>query len=151
MERGRREGAGSQGGRWDPLVTWGHGAPSPPLLPPPPPPQERIGWRPVRRLLLFASDDVFHTAGDGRLGGIARPCDGRCHLDVHGEYSSSHLYVGQGAGGGRRGVGGLRFATVPPRSPRRITRRWDTWLRCCRMPTFCPSSPSLRPWCRCTG
>ncbi|XP_042748881.1 integrin beta-7-like, partial [Lagopus leucura] len=54
--------------------------------------QERIGWRPVRRLLLFASDDVFHTAGDGRLGGIARPCDGRCHLDVHGEYSSSHLY-----------------------------------------------------------
>lgn len=54
--------------------------------------QERIGWRPVRRLLLFASDDTFHTAGDGRLGGIARPCDGRCHLDVHGEYSSSHLY-----------------------------------------------------------
>ncbi|XP_015705844.1 integrin beta-7 isoform X1 [Coturnix japonica] len=54
--------------------------------------QEHIGWRPVRRLLLFASDDTFHTAGDGRLGGIARPCDGRCHLDVHGEYSSSHLY-----------------------------------------------------------
>ncbi|XP_065610735.1 integrin beta-7 isoform X2 [Cyrtonyx montezumae] len=54
--------------------------------------QERIGWRAVTRLLLFASDDTFHTAGDGRLGGIARPCDGRCHLDEHGEYSHSHLY-----------------------------------------------------------
>ncbi|NWX04042.1 ITB7 protein, partial [Caloenas nicobarica] len=37
--------------------------------------QERIGWRPVTRLLLFASDDTFHTAGDGKLGGIVTPCD----------------------------------------------------------------------------
>lgn len=36
-------------------------------------PQERIGWRPVTRLLVFASDDAFHTAGDGRLAGIVLP------------------------------------------------------------------------------
>ncbi|NXI72641.1 ITB7 protein, partial [Anseranas semipalmata] len=37
--------------------------------------QERIGWRPATRLLVFASDDGFHTAGDGRLGGIVLPSD----------------------------------------------------------------------------
>ncbi|NXX84739.1 ITB7 protein, partial [Urocolius indicus] len=37
--------------------------------------EERIGWRPVTRLLVFASDDTFHTAGDGKLGGIVLPPD----------------------------------------------------------------------------
>ncbi|XP_064899484.1 integrin beta-7 isoform X2 [Columba livia] len=54
--------------------------------------QERIGWRAAARLLLFASDDTFHAAGDGKLGGIVNPCDGRCHLDHSGVYASSHLY-----------------------------------------------------------
>ncbi|NXJ73037.1 ITB7 protein, partial [Rostratula benghalensis] len=37
--------------------------------------QERIGWRPVTRLLVVASDDTFHSAGDGKLGGIVLPSD----------------------------------------------------------------------------
>ncbi|NXV71791.1 ITB7 protein, partial [Atlantisia rogersi] len=37
--------------------------------------QERIGWRPVTRLLVFASDDTFHVAGDGKLGGLVLPPD----------------------------------------------------------------------------
>ncbi|XP_063997187.1 integrin beta-7-like, partial [Pogoniulus pusillus] len=54
--------------------------------------QELIGWRPATRLLVFASDDAFHTAGDGKLGGIVLPPDSRCHLDAQGVYASSHLY-----------------------------------------------------------
>ncbi|CAM9940295.1 unnamed protein product [Bubo scandiacus] len=54
--------------------------------------QERIGWRPATRLLLFASDDTFHTAGDGKLGGVVLPSDTRCHLDASGVYAKSHLY-----------------------------------------------------------
>ncbi|XP_025927324.1 integrin beta-7-like, partial [Apteryx rowi] len=54
--------------------------------------EEQIGWRPVTRLLVFASDDTFHTAGDGKLGGIFIPSDSRCHLDASGVYSKSHLY-----------------------------------------------------------
>ncbi|CAN0007730.1 unnamed protein product [Bubo scandiacus] len=53
---------------------------------------ERIGWRPATRLLLFASDDTFHTAGDGKLGGVVLPSDTRCHLDASGVYAKSHLY-----------------------------------------------------------
>ncbi|XP_011903540.1 PREDICTED: integrin beta-7 isoform X6 [Cercocebus atys] len=51
--------------------------------------QEQIGWRNVSRLLVFTSDDTFHTAGDGKLGGIFMPNDGHCHLDSNGLYSRS--------------------------------------------------------------
>ncbi|XP_060051253.1 integrin beta-7 isoform X4 [Erinaceus europaeus] len=51
--------------------------------------QEQIGWRNVSRLLVFTSDDTFHTAGDGKLGGIFLPSDGHCHLDSNGLYSRS--------------------------------------------------------------
>ncbi|XP_021499168.1 integrin beta-7 [Meriones unguiculatus] len=51
--------------------------------------QEQIGWRNVSRLLVFTSDDTFHTAGDGKLGGIFMPSDGQCHLDSNGVYSNS--------------------------------------------------------------
>uniref|UniRef100_A0A4X2KXC5 Integrin beta n=2 Tax=Vombatus ursinus TaxID=29139 RepID=A0A4X2KXC5_VOMUR len=51
--------------------------------------QEQIGWRNVSRLLVFTSDDTFHTAGDGKLGGIFMPSDGHCHLDANGFYSRS--------------------------------------------------------------
>uniref|UniRef100_A0A5F5PT22 Integrin beta n=3 Tax=Equus TaxID=9789 RepID=A0A5F5PT22_HORSE len=42
---------------------------------------EEIGWRNVTRLLVFATDDGFHFAGDGKLGAILTPNDGRCHLE----------------------------------------------------------------------
>ncbi|XP_066469393.1 integrin beta-7 [Tiliqua scincoides] len=54
--------------------------------------KEQIGWRNVTRLLVFTSDGSFHMAGDGKLGGIYMPNDGRCHLDANGFYSESHLY-----------------------------------------------------------
>ncbi|OCT95911.1 integrin beta-7 [Xenopus laevis] len=51
-----------------------------------------IGWRNVTRLLVFASDDVFHTAGDGKLAGIYLPADGHCHLNSNSEYYQSNMY-----------------------------------------------------------
>lgn len=57
------------------------------------PPQEQIGWRNVSRLLVFTSDDTFHTAGDGKLGGVFMPSDGRCHLDSNGVYVHSAEFV----------------------------------------------------------
>ncbi|OWK54961.1 Integrin beta-2 [Lonchura striata] len=42
---------------------------------------DQIGWRNVTRLLVFATDDGFHFAGDGKLAGILTPNDGKCHLE----------------------------------------------------------------------
>ncbi|KAM3849549.1 integrin beta-1-like [Diretmus argenteus] len=42
--------------------------------------EEQIGWRNVTRLLVFSTDAGFHCAGDGKLGGIVLPNDGKCHL-----------------------------------------------------------------------
>uniref|UniRef100_UPI00358E5D80 integrin beta-1-like n=1 Tax=Myxine glutinosa TaxID=7769 RepID=UPI00358E5D80 len=54
--------------------------------------KEKIGWRNVTRLLVFSTDAGFHSAGDGKLGGIVVPNDGRCHLNSGGVYTRSHLY-----------------------------------------------------------
>ncbi|XP_018411705.1 PREDICTED: integrin beta-7 [Nanorana parkeri] len=53
---------------------------------------DHIGWRNVTRLLVYASDDVFHMAGDGKLAGIYMPTDGHCHLNENGEYYQSNMY-----------------------------------------------------------
>lgn len=51
-----------------------------------------IGWRRnTRRLLIFSTDNGFHMAGDGKLGGIIEPNDGKCHLDKDGIYTHSTL------------------------------------------------------------
>uniref|UniRef100_A0A8D2DQE5 Integrin beta n=1 Tax=Sciurus vulgaris TaxID=55149 RepID=A0A8D2DQE5_SCIVU len=52
---------------------------------------EEIGWRNVTRLLVFATDDGFHFAGDGKLGAILTPNDGRCHLQDN-MYKSSNEF-----------------------------------------------------------
>lgn len=54
--------------------------------------QEEIGWRNVTRLLVFATDDGFHFAGDGKLGAILTPNDGRCHLEDN-LYKQSNEFV----------------------------------------------------------
>lgn len=42
---------------------------------------KEIGWREqARRIIVFATDDTFHSAGDGKLAGIFAPNDGKCHL-----------------------------------------------------------------------
>ena len=39
-----------------------------------------VGWREeARKVLLVMTDDVAHTAGDGRLAAIHTPNDGQCH------------------------------------------------------------------------
>lgn len=54
--------------------------------------QDHIGWRNVTRLLVFSTDAGFHFAGDGKLGGIVLPNDGKCHLE-NNAYTMSHYYV----------------------------------------------------------
>lgn len=55
--------------------------------------KNEIGWRDkARHLIVYTSDASFHIAGDGRLGGIVTPSDGRCHLNDEGEYDTAHLY-----------------------------------------------------------
>ena len=41
-----------------------------------------IGWRDkARKLLVLSTDAGFHYAGDGKLGGIVTPNDGKCHME----------------------------------------------------------------------
>ncbi|XP_064401287.1 integrin beta-1-like [Halichondria panicea] len=41
-----------------------------------------IGWRSVsRKLLIYITDAGFHIAGDGKLGGIVLPHDGKCRMN----------------------------------------------------------------------
>lgn len=52
--------------------------------------RDQIGWREqARRLLVFSTDAGFHYAGDGKLGGVVTPNDGKCHLDSRGMYTHS--------------------------------------------------------------
>uniref|UniRef100_A0A665XE74 Integrin beta n=1 Tax=Echeneis naucrates TaxID=173247 RepID=A0A665XE74_ECHNA len=53
--------------------------------------EKHIGWRNVTRLLVFSTDAGFHFAGDGKLGGIVLPNDGKCHLE-NNAYTMSHYY-----------------------------------------------------------
>ncbi|KFM66785.1 Integrin beta-PS, partial [Stegodyphus mimosarum] len=52
--------------------------------------KDEIGWRnKSRKLLVFSTDNGFHYAGDGKLGGIISPNDEQCHLDSRGSYTKS--------------------------------------------------------------
>ncbi|XP_028663148.1 integrin beta-2 [Erpetoichthys calabaricus] len=51
--------------------------------------EKDIGWRNNTRLLVYASDDGFHFAGDGKLAAILTPNDGQCHM-VNKRYSKSN-------------------------------------------------------------
>ena len=51
---------------------------------------DQIGWRKnVRRVVIFTTDQSFHIAMDGKLGGLVTPNDGKCHLDQRGFYNYS--------------------------------------------------------------
>ncbi|XP_041366315.1 integrin beta-PS-like [Gigantopelta aegis] len=55
--------------------------------------ESEVGWREVgRRLLIYASDTTFHTAGDGRLAGIVIPNDCKCHVNGTG-FNTAELYL----------------------------------------------------------
>ncbi|RXN33122.1 integrin beta-1-like protein [Labeo rohita] len=53
--------------------------------------KEVIGWKNVARLLVFSTDAGFHFAGDGKLGGIVHPNDGKCHLE-NNMYTKSNYF-----------------------------------------------------------
>ncbi|XP_026069064.1 integrin beta-7 [Carassius auratus] len=48
--------------------------------------KDEIRWGNVTRILVYTSDDTFHMAGDGRLGGVFQPHNGQCHLNNQGSY-----------------------------------------------------------------
>ena len=52
--------------------------------------KELVGWREnSRKILLIMTDDVLHTAGDGRLAGIVKPNDGQCHTQYDPSYNKT--------------------------------------------------------------
>lgn len=52
--------------------------------------REEVGWRTKsRKMLVYTTDASFHYAGDGKLAGIIKPNDGKCHLDNSGLYEQS--------------------------------------------------------------
>ncbi|XP_062971998.1 integrin beta-2 [Elgaria multicarinata webbii] len=51
----------------------------------------KIGWKNVTRLLVYTTDDGFHFAGDGKLGAILTPYDGKCYLEEN-MYKRSNEY-----------------------------------------------------------
>ncbi|RWS05225.1 uncharacterized protein B4U79_02101, partial [Dinothrombium tinctorium] len=52
--------------------------------------KDEIRWNEMsRKILIFATDSIFHYAGDGKLGGVVEPNDGRCHLNDDGFYTKS--------------------------------------------------------------
>ena len=54
--------------------------------------EEEIGWRKAsRRVIIFTTDQSFHMAMDGKLGGLVTPNDGKCHLNSTGYYTHSKI------------------------------------------------------------
>ncbi|XP_026495525.2 integrin beta-nu [Vanessa tameamea] len=54
---------------------------------------KEIGWSPhSRKIVILLSDGLFHTAGDGKLGGASLKSDEQCHLDENGYYSEAAVY-----------------------------------------------------------
>lgn len=53
--------------------------------------KEEIGWRSQAcRLVVFSTDAGFHYAGDGKLAGVIKPNDGKCHM-LDNTYTHSKL------------------------------------------------------------
>lgn len=50
--------------------------------------KDEIKWRPdSKKLIVIATGNDFHYAGDGKLKGIVEPNDGECHLNSGGYYN----------------------------------------------------------------
>lgn len=53
---------------------------------------DEIGWRKdARKVIIFTTDQSFHIAMDGKLGGLVAPNDGMCHLNASGFYTYSKV------------------------------------------------------------
>ncbi|XP_025096259.1 LOW QUALITY PROTEIN: integrin beta-1-A-like [Pomacea canaliculata] len=50
--------------------------------------EKDVGWRErSRRIVVYASNSLFHLAGDGLFGGAAKMYDGNCHLNAEQSYN----------------------------------------------------------------
>lgn len=103
--------------------------------------QDQIGWRNVTRLLVFATDDGFHFAGDGKLAGILTPNDGKCHLEDN-MYKRSNEFVST--------------CSASPASPTSLPQAEKTMLcktACCRDQNItlitinCAATPKVSIFC----
>ena len=53
--------------------------------------KEEIKWEKGRfRILIFSSDNAFHVAGDGLLGGLFTPNDMQCHMERNGNEKAEY-------------------------------------------------------------
>lgn len=53
---------------------------------------QQMGWRDnSRQLIIFASDDRMHYAGDGKLAGLITPNDCQCHLTPNNSNAMSEV------------------------------------------------------------
>ncbi|XP_054158401.1 integrin beta-PS-like [Oppia nitens] len=53
--------------------------------------KRQIGWRDQSdKIIVVATDEEFHYAGDGKLAGIVTPNDGQCHMKDN-NYTHYHL------------------------------------------------------------
>ncbi|KOC66084.1 Integrin beta-nu [Habropoda laboriosa] len=51
---------------------------------------DEVGWAPqARKIILVATDGRLHFAGDGKLGGVVKRPDFKCHLDERKQYSQA--------------------------------------------------------------
>lgn len=49
--------------------------------------QDQLKWRPdAKKVIVIATGNDFHYAGDGKMKGIIEPNDGECHLNYEGDY-----------------------------------------------------------------
>lgn len=52
-----------------------------------------INWNDLsRKIILFATDSIFHYAGDGKLGGIVKPNDGKSIIIPTFEMKQTFLF-----------------------------------------------------------
>lgn len=58
--------------------------------------EKEIGWRTdTRRIIVLATDNTYHSAGDGKMLGAIKPNDMKCHLkdnEYKGEDSLKYDY-----------------------------------------------------------
>jgi len=55
--------------------------------------EKEIKWQDGKfRILIYSSDNAFHVAGDGLLGGLFTPNDGQCHMQETGERPERYTY-----------------------------------------------------------
>lgn len=53
---------------------------------------EQMDWNDnARKIVVVATDGSLHFAGDGKLSGIVKPNDKKCHLDNNGQYLGAFM------------------------------------------------------------